>query len=87
MRVSNAADPTKSYYLIFILIFIGKSCIYILLKNTSTFVTHCSLILLTQPFPREAKDLSKGGKYPKHVPLPIQLATCKQKIPVDWFYL
>ena len=62
MRVSNAAGPAKSYYLIFTLIFIGKSFICILLKNTGTFVTlgcHANS-LVTDTFDSTLSKRSKG---------------------------
>ena len=52
-----------------------------------TYGTPCCTIghqvLPTQPLPREAEDFHRGGKYPKHMPLPTNLASLQPKV-ISW---
>ena len=57
-------------------------------KSRDTIRRHwTTLSFPIQYLPREADDFPSGGKYPKHVPLPIYLATSHQKVLLGRFHL
>ena len=65
----------------------------------STCVTYRTLccaighqVILTQPLPSESENFPRGGKYPKHVPLPTYLSCLQPKsisllvLFISWLY-